>query len=175
MKKILVVIGSAREGRAADKVAKLVIDELTTFGAEPVVADLKKIGMPFFNNPTAPAAENFSTAEPSVLAWSKMVKESDAIVLITPEYNHGPSALLKNAIDWLNAEWVAKPVALVGYGWSGGTYAIPSVRESVSFLKAAVQEETASLFFMKSIGLDGEPIGDEAKIMLEPVLKTLVG
>ena len=174
MKKILVVIGSAREGRAADKVAKFITDELTTLGAEPTIADLSALKLPFFNNPMAPASEEFSTTEESVLAWGKMVKESDGVVLLTPEYNHGTSALLKNGIDWLFSEWVAKPVTVVGYGWSGATFAIPSVVESMKHLKAAVQEDTASLFFMKSIGLNGEPMGDEAKNMVEPVLKALV-
>ena len=175
MKKILVVIGSAREGHAADKVAKFVVDELTALGAEPTLADLHKINLPFFNNSTAPAAETYSTSEPAVLEWSRIVKESDAVVLLTPEYNHGTSGLLKNAIDSLALEWREKPVAIIGYGWSGGNFAIANVTESMNFLKAAVQEETASLFFMKSIGLDGEPIGDEAKVMLEPTLKALVG
>jgi NAD(P)H-dependent FMN reductase len=149
MKKILVVIGSAREGRAADKVAKLVADELTALGAEPTMADLQKIGMPFFNNATAPASETYVPTEPSVIAWSNMVKESDAVVLLTPEYNHGTSAILKNAID--------------------------SLGSSMTHLKAVMQEDTASLFFMKSIGLDGEAMGDEAKTMIQPLMKTLVG
>ena len=175
MKKILVVIGSAREGRAADKVAKFVVDELIALGAEPTTADLNKLNMPFFNNATAPASDDFSTSEESVLAWSKMVKESDAVVVLTPEYNKGTSAILKNAIDWLFGEWVEKPVLVVGYGWSGGTFAIANVVESLNHLKAAVQGDTASLFFMKSIGVDGEPIGEEAKTMLDPALKALVG
>jgi NAD(P)H-dependent FMN reductase len=174
MKKVLVVIGSAREGRAATKVADFVAAELTALGAEPTMADLAQLNMPFFNNAKAPASEDFSTAEPSVLAWSKMVKESDAVVILTPEYNHGTSAILKNAIDWLFGEWVEKPVQVIGYGWSGGTFAIANVTESLTHLKAAVQRDSASLFFMKSIGLDGEPMGDEAKLMLEPVLKELL-
>jgi NAD(P)H-dependent FMN reductase len=175
MKKVLVVIGSAREGRVADKVAKLVADEVTALGAEPVFADLKKINMPFFNSPIVPIAEGYSTSEPSVLAWSAMVKESDAVVLITPEYNRGTSAILKNAIDWLGVEWLEKPVAIIGYGWGGGSLAIGNVMQSMTQLKAAFLEETGSLFFMKSIGVDGEPIGDEAKTIVEPVLAKLIG
>jgi NAD(P)H-dependent FMN reductase len=175
MKKILVVIGSAREGRAADKVAKLVADELTALGAEPTMADLQKIGMPFFNNATAPASETYVPTEPSVIAWSNMVKESDAVVLLTPEYNHGTSAILKNAIDSLGSEWIGKPAAVIGYGWSGANFAIANVTESMTHLKAVMQEDTASLFFMKSIGLDGEAMGDEAKTMIQPLMKTLVG
>jgi NAD(P)H-dependent FMN reductase len=175
MKKILVVMGSARVGRAADKIGKFVVAELTSLGAEPILADLQEINMPFFNNSSAPMADTFSTSEESVLAWGAMVKESDAVVLLTPEYNRGTSAILKNAIDWLGSEWVEKPVAVIGYGWGGASFAIPNVVQSMNHLKAAVQEDTAGLFFMKSIGLDGEPIGDEAKIMVEPVLKTLIG
>ena len=175
MKKILVVIGSAREGRAADKVAKLVTDELTALGAEPVIADLHQINMPFFNNPVSPADENYTITEPSALAWQKMVVESDGVVLLTPEYNHGTSGILKNAIDWLAAEWVEKPVAVIGYGWSGAVHGIANAVESTKHLKAAVVPETASLFFMKTIGVDGAPTGEEAKAAVEPVLKALVG
>jgi NAD(P)H-dependent FMN reductase len=175
MKKILVVIGSARPGRAADKVAQFVADEVTALGAEPVIADLQKINLPFFNNPLPPASEGYTTNEPSVLAWSEMVKSSDGVILLTPEYNHGTSGILKNAVDWLFSEWVEKPVAIIGYGWSGATFAIPSLSESMRHLKAAVQEDSSSLFFMKSIGTDGEPIGDEAKIAVEPAIKALIG
>jgi NAD(P)H-dependent FMN reductase len=175
MKKILVVLGSAREGRAADKVAKFIAGELSALGAEPTMADLATLSLPFFNNPMAPASEGFSSSEASVIAWGKMVKESDAVILLTPEYNHGTSAILKNAIDWLYSEWIEKPVLVIGYGWGGATFAITNILDSMTHLKAALQEDTASLFFMKSIGLDGEPIGDEAKTMVEPALKALVG
>ncbi|MDB5237297.1 MAG: hypothetical protein JWL88_399 [Parcubacteria group bacterium] len=168
-------MGSAREGRIADKIAKLVSDEIRALGAEPVLADLQQINMPFFNNPMVPISEGYSTSEPSVLAWSTLVKESDSVVLITPEYNRGTTALLKNAIDWLGVEWHEKPVAIIGYGWSGGSLAIGNVIQSMNQLKAALFEDTASLFFMKSIGVDGEPIGDEAKLMVQPLLKAFVG
>jgi NAD(P)H-dependent FMN reductase len=174
MKKILVVLGSAREGRAADKVANFVTEEIQALGGEVTIADLQKINMPFFNNPSAPMAETYSTTEASVLAWSAMVKESDAVLLLTPEYNKGTSAILKNAIDWLAPEWTEKPVAVIGYGWGGATFAIPSVVQSLGHVKANVQEETGSLFFMKSIGVDGQPIEGEAKVAIDSVLKTLV-
>jgi NAD(P)H-dependent FMN reductase len=174
MKKILVVLGSAREGRAADKIGAFVANELTSLGAEPILADLQKINMPFFNNPSAPMTDTFSTTEESVLAWGAMVKESDGVVFLTPEYNRNTSAILKNAIDWLGPEWADKPVTVIGYGWGGASFAIPLVVQSMNHLKAAVQEESAGLYFMKSIGVDGEPIGDEAKIMVEPVLKALL-
>jgi NAD(P)H-dependent FMN reductase len=175
MKKILVVIGSAREGRAGEKVAKFVADELTALGAEPMMADLGAIGLPFFNNALPPANENYSTSEPSALAWSKMVKESDGVVILTPEYNHGTTGVLKNAIDWLFTEWVEKPIAIIGYGWGGATFAINNVVDAMTHLKAALQNDSTSLFFMKNINVDGSPIGDEAKMMVEPSLKQLLG
>ena len=103
------------------------------------------------------------------------MKESDGVVLITPEYNRGTTALMKNAIDWLGVEWLQKPVAIIGYGWGGGSLAIANIIQSMAQLKAATLADTASLFFTKSIGLDGEPIGDEAKKAVEPVLTALVG
>jgi NAD(P)H-dependent FMN reductase len=175
MKKILVVIGSARQGRAADKIAKFIAEELTAFDAEPVMADLGAINLPFFNSPIAPAAEGYAITNDVVQAWSKMVKESDGVVLLTPEYNLGTSAILKNSIDWLYTEWAQKPVTVIGYGWSGAASAITDVVKSMNHVKASVQEDTASLFFMKSIGVDGEPMKDEAKLMTDPVLKALVG
>ena len=174
MKKILVVIGSAREGRSADKVASFVVDELKSLGAEPVVADLAKLNLPFFNNAKTPSSPEYLITDKGVLEWSTLVKESDGVVLLTPEYNHGTSGILKNAVDSLFTEWKEKPVAIIGYGWSGASFAIPSLVETMRHLKAAVQESVGSLFFTKSIAIDGGSIGDETKNIVEPVLKRLV-
>lgn len=174
MKKVLIVIGSAREGRAADKVANFVKEELAALGADVSFADLGKLNMPFFNNAITPSSETYTISDESVLLWSKMVKESDSVVLLTPEYNHGTSGILKNAVDWLYTEWLQKPVTIIGYGWSGAHFAIADLVETMNHLKAAVQENTGSLFFMKSIAVDGEPIVEEAKAMLDPLIKTIV-
>jgi NAD(P)H-dependent FMN reductase len=65
----------------------------------------------------------------SVQNFAEMVAKADAIVMVTPEYNHGYTAVLKNAIDWLYAEWINKPVGFVGYGGVGGARAIEQLRQ----------------------------------------------
>jgi len=174
MKKVLVVLGSARPGRAADNVAKIVSEELTKLNIEPVIADLKEIDLPFFNDALTPSDDNFEIHNESAKKWSQMVKDSNGVVFLTPEYNHGTSAILKNAIDWLYAEWENKPTALVGYGWSGAPFSIAGLSETLRHIKSNFQPSTAGLSFTKSIELDGSGKNTEAHEIVRPTLEELV-
>ncbi|MDZ7785914.1 MAG: NAD(P)H-dependent oxidoreductase [Candidatus Saccharibacteria bacterium] len=129
------VIGSVRKGRTADAVARMVTNQLDDIGAEYEVADLKELDLPFVNQETIPGAANEQYEDERVRTWSKKVKASDAFILVSAEYNHGPPASLKNAIDWLFGEWHNKPAAIVGYGGMGGTRAAAQLKLNILRVK----------------------------------------
>lgn len=70
-------------------------------------------------------------------AWAEKIAAFDAYVFVTPEYNHGTSGALKNAIDYLYREWNDKAAAFVGYGSAGGTRAVEQLRLVMGELKVA--------------------------------------
>jgi len=164
MSNILVVLGSARPGRVAEKVLEYVKSDIEAReGAQVVVADLKEINLPFFDNENAPASPDYVITNENALVWQKLVTEADGIVFITPEYNHTLSAIQKNALDTLSNEWVEKPVTAVAYGWSGGSLAIATLNEVLPHLKTKYDSDAAALLpFMKDLNPDGTLLNEES-------------
>ena len=159
MSKILVVIGSARKGRVADKILTYVEADLAKRADVTYeVADLAKLHLPFFDNENSPLSPEYVISDPQVAAWSELVKASDSVLFITPEYNHTLSAIQKNAVDSLGVDWGAKPITAVGYGWTGGSLAVAALAEAFSVLKGDVKSSPALLGFMKDINVDGTVI-----------------
>lgn len=164
MSNVLIVIGSAREGRVADKVLEHIQDELKNHSdVTATVADLKIINLPFFDNVASPADPDYIATDENVIAWSKLVEANDKVLLITPEYNHGLSAIEKNALDTLSKEWKDKPVAAVAYGWTGGSHSIDVLDDLIPQLGAVFLANPSRLTFMKDINPDGS-IADEVSV-----------
>jgi NAD(P)H-dependent FMN reductase len=162
MSKILVVIGSARQGRVADKVLEYVQKDLTNRSdVEVTVADLAKLELPFFDNENSPLSPDYVITDANVAAWSEMVQANDSVLFITPEYNHSVSAIQKNALDSLGADWANKPATAVAYGWSGGSLAVTNLREILTNLKADVKIDMAQLAFMKDLNPDGSLLDEQ--------------
>jgi len=163
MKKIVLVLGSTRPGRSVEGVSSLLQAQLKNYpDFDITIADLKELALPFYDNALSPNADDFAPTHESVHAWTKLVSEADAVVLLTPEYNASISGVLKNAIDWIGAPWANKPVALVGYGWSSAASALSHLTDIMVRLKAVVIEPHISLAFTKDIGTDGSALGDAA-------------
>lgn len=163
MSNILVVLGSARKGRVADKILEYVKADISNReGVGITVADLKEIDLPFFENENFPASPDYTLTDPKAIAWSEMVKSADSVLFITPEYNHTLSAIQKNALDHLASEWVEKPVTAVAYGWSGGSLSVETLREVLGNLKADTKFSIAQLAFMKDINPDGTLLNEES-------------
>lgn len=124
--KLLVVVASVREGRAGKKVGDWFnnfVEKDGRFEADPV--DLKELNLSYELPATvAGGVKNSEYEREEDREWAKRVNDSDAVVFVTPEYNHGYPASLKNAVDHLYAEWNGKPVGFVGYGSAGATFAI---------------------------------------------------
>jgi NAD(P)H-dependent FMN reductase len=131
MLNIKVIVGSTRPGRFSEKVVPWLNAELAKRdGLSVEVLDLKEHALPFFESPMSPAyVENGDYGNDAVNAWGKKIAEADAFIMITPEYNHGTSAILKNAIDAVYREWNNKAVAFIGYGSAGGARAVEHLRQ----------------------------------------------
>lgn len=162
MSNVLIVIGSARKGRVADAIANHVTEEVTKHeGVEAVIADLKELELPFFDSELAPSNPEYTISNENAKKWQALVTDSSAVVLLTPEYNRGLSAIQKNAIDWLKNEWEDKKVAIVGYSWGRGA-AIASLEGTLDNLKADLVQPITHLRFMQEINPDGSFIDEEA-------------
>ena len=161
MSNILVVLSSARKGRAADNIYELVKKDLETRDDVTIVkGDLKEINLPFFTHEHSPASPDYVPTDPAVIAWGKLVSDADAVVWLTPEYNHTVSAIQKNAIDSLKAEWEGKPTVIIGYGWSGASLSLVTLNEVLPFLKVDLKANPALLSFVKDINIDGTALDE---------------
>lgn len=174
MKNVLIVISSVREGRIADKILTQVENAFAGKDVKLDVADFKKSPLPFYDMSVPPSAEGYEPTYPEVKAWQKQVKHADVVVFLTSENNYSYTAALKNAIDWLYMEWTDKPIAFVGYGWSGGSKAITELKNLMTgFIKASPLGTEAQLAFMKDITLEGEPTSDEASQKLTQLVASI--
>lgn len=126
---VKVIVGSVREGRFNDKAATWIADQLRKQeGVEVEVLDLLDYHLPFFDAAVTPSMKKGPYDNEDVERFTAKIAEGDAFVMVTPEYNHGPSGVLKNAIDWVSREWNNKPVAFVSYGSVGGARAVEQLR-----------------------------------------------
>lgn len=128
--KVQIVIGATREGRVTDKAAKWVANEAKEImtGYDVEILDLRDYEMPFFNEAISPQYNPDRKPEPAVKKWLDKIAEADAYVFVTPEYNRSPSAVLKNAVDYVAYEFEKKPIALVAHGSTGGAQAVGHLR-----------------------------------------------
>lgn len=127
--KLGIVIGSVRDNRVSDRLAKWVERQASSMAdVQTKIIDLKDFPMPMFNEPMPPFYNNDRQPEKSVQGWVDAVADCDAIVLVTPEYNRSYSAVIKNAIDHLGHQLEHKPVMLVAHGSTGGAQAVSHLR-----------------------------------------------
>ncbi len=127
MVNIAVIVGSTRPGRKAPAVANWVLD-IAGLRADAVfeLVDIADFNLPLLDEPVPPSMGRYS--QPHTKAWAARIARFDGFVFVTPEYNHGTSGALKNAIDFLYKEWNNKAAGFVGYGSVGGARAIESLR-----------------------------------------------
>jgi NAD(P)H-dependent FMN reductase len=134
--KIGVVIGSTRPNRFGDKPAEWIATIAKARGDLDIeVIDLRDFPMPLFDEERSPAwaPSNNKVA----LEWQKKVAGLDGFIFTAAEYNRGPTAVLKNALDYAYKEWVRKPVSFVGYGGVGGARAVEQLRLNAIELQMA--------------------------------------
>ncbi len=139
MTTISVIIGSTRQGRFSEKPAKWIFQQLQRRdGIEPRLLDLRDYPMPFFDQPMPPAMPGRPPYEDAVVKrWTAEIAAADGFIFVTPEYNYGPSAVLKNAIDWVYPEWRRKAAAFVSYGSAMGARGVQQLRETMIEIQVA--------------------------------------
>jgi NAD(P)H-dependent FMN reductase len=145
-RKVRVILGSVRPGRAGKPVADWIMKKARDYDGdlEFELVDLKDVDLPFLDEPVPPRMSD-DYAHEHTKRWSEMMKDADALVVVTPEYNHGYPPVLKNAIDYLYNEWQGVAVGLVGYGGGGGTHAIRQLREVMDCVGMTVLEEQVTI------------------------------
>ncbi|MBX9445790.1 NADPH-dependent FMN reductase [Dickeya chrysanthemi] len=125
--RIGIIIGSTREGRFGDKPAQWIHNiakQRTDLSVELV--DLRDHPLPYFAESVSPAWGPVSNEEAQ--RWAQKLDTFDGLIVVTPEYNHGPTAVLKNAFDYAYKEFARKPIAFVGYGSVGAARAVEQLR-----------------------------------------------
>jgi len=136
---ISVIVGSTRQGRFSEKPAQWILQELQKRKeVEARLLDLRDFPMPFFDQPMPPARPGRPAYEHDIVKnWTAQIAAADGFVFVTPEYNYGPSAVLKNAIDWVYPEWNRKAAAFVSYRSTMGARAVQQFRETAIELQLA--------------------------------------
>jgi NAD(P)H-dependent FMN reductase len=136
MAKIGIIISSIRPNRFADHPTKWLWEIASKRNdLEFEIVDLKDYPMPLFAELVSPAWG--PSTDPVALRWQQKVAEMDGFIVITAEYNRGPTAAIKNAFDYAYKEWNRKPIAFVGYGSTGAARAIEQLRTNAIELQMA--------------------------------------
>ena len=139
-----ILIASTRPGRLGPTVARWVLEQVPTTGFDVEVLDLADFALPFLDEPREPSEGDY--AHEHTRRWSAAVRDAEALLIVMPEYNRGYNAALKNAIDFLYAEWEGLPVACVGYGWYGARYAKAALRQTLERVKMTVVDAPGLAF-----------------------------
>ncbi|MDQ5954105.1 MAG: hypothetical protein QG583_32 [Patescibacteria group bacterium] len=137
--KLSIILGSVRIGRFGDKPAKMlkeIAENMSDF--EVSFIDLKEENLPNFESAVSPAyITNQDYGNEKINSFANKIRMADAFVMISPEYNHGYSSAIKNAIDSIYIEWNKKPVGFLSYGSAGGARAVEQLREVAVELQMA--------------------------------------
>jgi len=151
MTRIAIIIGSTRPGRNGESVARWVLEHAAKRdGVEYELVDLAEWNLPHLDEPMPAAMGQY--ANDHTKAWAAKIAEFDGYLFVTPEYNHSTSGALKNAIDFVGAEWYNKAAGFVSYGVFGGARAVEHLRLVLSQLQVA----TVSAFVGLSLQHDFE-------------------
>lgn len=130
---IAIILSSVRTKRAGETVARWVHTQLQSRTDVAVsLVDLKEWQLPNYAYPETPKTLEASYPDERARQWVTLVSSFDGYIIVTPEYNHGYPASLKNALDYVYAGWNRKPVAFVSYGGpAAGIRAVQQLRQVV--------------------------------------------
>ena len=180
MTAISVIVGSTRPGRFSEKPAQWIFRHLEKRAeVEARLLDLRDFPLPFFDQPIPPAMPGRAPYEHEVVRrWTAEIARSDAFIIVSPEYNYGPPAVLKNALDWVYAEWNRKAVGFVSYGSALGARGVLQLRATAIELQLApvrsvVHIPTAALWTHFNGGnVEGEleELAGQAGVLIDDLL-----
>lgn len=179
---IQIIMGSTRPGRKSEAIAKWLQGVIKARKEAEVtfeLIDLRDYPLPFYNEPVGAGmlAQSGYTDEVAK-KWAAKVAEADGFVFITPEYNHGYSAVLKNALDYVYAAWNNKAVGFVSYGSAaGGSRAVEQLRQVAGELQLFdIREQVIMPFVWEKIKENGTLVdeGDHYKHAANAMLDQLI-
>lgn len=171
-----IVIASTRPGRVGLPLGEWFAEAAREHGGFQVeVVDLAEVNLPFFDEPHHPRLGTYEHQHTK--DWSATVSRADAFVFVTPEYNYGYNAVLKNAIDFLHTEWQHKPVGFVSYGGvAAGTRAVQQLKQVVTTLRMVPVFNSVNVPFVAQFLDDDNHVQPNdvmigaAKLMLDELL-----
>jgi NAD(P)H-dependent FMN reductase len=162
MFQLKIIIASTRPGRKGPAIAawiEKIAREHPSF--EVTMLDLQEINLPLFDEQHHPRLHKYEHQHTK--KWSETIAGADAFIFVMPEYNHGYTAPLKNALDYLFSEWNYKPAGFVSYGGiSAGTRAVQMLKQVITAQKMVPVTEAVYIpFFTKYIDDEEQFNGDE--------------
>ncbi|QIW97952.1 hypothetical protein AMS68_003470 [Peltaster fructicola] len=166
-----VIVGTTRANRVGPQIVDFIADTIraqrTSEKVDISIIDLHEWKLPFFDEPGVPSRifDHNEYVHDHTKAWSREIQKHDAFIFVSPQYNWGYPAVLKNAIDYLFNEWTGKPAMVVTYGGHGGGQCGTQLKTVLKGIKMAVIEKPVELTFPsrdimvkavtgQSIGLD---------------------
>jgi NAD(P)H-dependent FMN reductase len=178
MPNLTIIVGSTRPGRAGAPIAQWFAARAKDHGGFDVtVVDLAELDLPLLDEPNHPRLGQYT--QQHTKDWSAIVDAADAFVIVTPEYNYGYPASVKNAIDYLHHEWQYKPVGFVSYGGvAAGTRAVQQLKQVVTTLRMLPVTDSVNIpFYNQFLGSDGvfQPnalLEEAAGAMLDELVRT---
>ena len=141
--------------------------------AEFELIDLKDYPLSYLDEAALPSTGQY--AQPHTKAWAEKIRSFDGFIFVTPEYNHGVPGALKNAIDFIYAEWNNKSAGFVSYGSAGGVRAVEHLRGvmaelQVADVRASVSLPLSTAFENYSVFKPQEAHRKVAQVMLDQVI-----
>ena len=140
-----IIVGSTRPVRVGRPVADQIATMVETAGGDVVMLDLAEIRLPLLDEALPPASG--VRTQPHTIAWAEQIEALDGVIFVTPDYNSGYPAALKNAIDYLKTEWSGLPALVVSYGWAGGASAAAQLTSVLTYIGLDVQGEGVQMPF----------------------------
>jgi NAD(P)H-dependent FMN reductase len=174
MNRIGIILGSTRPNRNGEQVAQWVYKIASQrTDAEFELVDLRDYPLPHLDEPVPPTMGQYQNEHTK--QWAEKIASFDGFVFITPEYNHSTSGVLKNAIDYLYAEWNNKAVGFVSYGSVGGARAAEHLRLIAGELQMAdVRQQVALSLLTEFENFSVFKPGDYNRAALDTLLDQLI-
>jgi NAD(P)H-dependent FMN reductase len=176
--KIGVILGSIRSIRRGGRVAQWLMPQLEKIEeASFELLDLREYPLPFFDESNSPEGLERNYTNEVGKRWSAKIDAMDGFIIVTPEYNHGTSGVLKNALDWLYPEWNNKPVAFVSYSpnAAGGVRAVEQLRlNAIELQMAPINQAVHVTYVLDTISEDGELQQGHFNERIEKMVKQLL-
>jgi NAD(P)H-dependent FMN reductase len=174
--RLVVIVGSVREGRFGPVVADWVAGQARAHGGFAVeVVDLAEVDIPLTLPAASPKFAGDDYPRPAAMREAtRKLTDADAFVIVTPEYNHSFPASLKALIDWHFTQWTAKPVAFVSYGGAaGGRHAVLHLENVLTELHAVTIRDGLAFPNYFTAWQDGSPLDAEAAGYAKTLLEQL--